>query len=60
MLTGTEFSQAATGKAMLNMFGLFDIKGVVHDDFIEVRGAFLKPIDTDLEEMGSVALLWSM
>jgi hypothetical protein len=60
MLTGTEFSQIATGKAMLNMFGLFDIKVVVHDDFVEVRGAFLKPIEMDLEEMGSVATLRSM
>ncbi len=44
MLRGTEFGQTVAGKAMLNMFGLFDIKAVVHDDFVEVRGAFPKPI----------------
>ncbi len=42
------------------VFDLFDIKVVVHDDFIEVRGAFPKPIEIDLEEMGSVVLLRSM
>ncbi len=42
------------------VFDLFDIKVVVHDDFVEVRGAFPKPIEMDLEEMGSVALLRSM
>ncbi len=60
MLRGTEFSQTAAGGAMLNMFGLFDIKGVVHDDFFEVRGAFLKPIEMELEGMGSVVSLRSM
>lgn len=41
------------------LFELFDIKVVVHDDFIEVRGAFSKPMTTGLEEMGEVALLRS-
>jgi hypothetical protein len=41
------------------VFDLFDIKVVVHDDLVEVRGAFPKPIEIDLEEMGSVALLRS-
>ncbi len=38
----------------------FDIKAIVHDDFDKVRGAFAKPIEIDLEEMESVALLRSM
>ncbi len=42
------------------MSGLFDNKVVVNDDFVEVRGAFLKGIATDLEEMGSVILLRSV
>ncbi len=42
------------------VFDLIDIKVVAHDDFVEVRGAFPKPIEIDLEEMGSVALLRSM
>lgn len=38
------------------LFELFDIKVVVHDDFVEVRGAFPKPMTIGLEEMGEVAL----
>ena len=38
---------------------LFDIRAVFHDDFVEDRGAFLKLIEIDLEEMVEVALLWS-
>ena len=38
---------------------LFDIRAVFHDDFVEDRGAFLKLIEIDLEEMIDVTLLRS-
>ncbi|MEE8347736.1 MAG: hypothetical protein V3S20_10335, partial [Dehalococcoidia bacterium] len=64
---GIERFEAAAIEARLEteydlrrLFELFDINVVVHDDYVEVRGAFPKPLSIGLEEIDEVSSLRSM
>ncbi len=63
---GIERFEAAAIEARLEteydlrrLFELFDINVVVHDDYVEVRGAFPKPMSIGLEEIDEVSSLRS-